>query len=153
MVKSTCICMNYISLHHFLVLRHPFFSFLYCSLTSCENQDDSYATIFHPVMSDARVAVPSHFKRFSMKMFTFAKDDEILKDEVKTCAAKWGVRLPTQQMGLLHVALRNKSCVHRFTSTVMQWFVTQTAEQMASAEASVWLLKAWVTPDIKELKE
>ncbi|XP_010739022.3 uncharacterized protein LOC104926782 [Larimichthys crocea] len=49
---------------------------------SCENQDDSYATIFHPVMSDARVAVPSHFKRFSMKMFTFAKDDEILKDEI-----------------------------------------------------------------------
>ncbi|XP_022621514.1 uncharacterized protein LOC111236890 [Seriola dumerili] len=49
---------------------------------SCENHDDSYVTIFHPVVSDARVAVPSHFKRFSMKMFTFTKDDEVLKDEI-----------------------------------------------------------------------
>lgn len=26
--------------------------------------------------------MPSHFKRFSIKMFTFTKDDEVLKDEV-----------------------------------------------------------------------
>uniref|UniRef100_A0A8C3AU55 ZP domain-containing protein n=1 Tax=Cyclopterus lumpus TaxID=8103 RepID=A0A8C3AU55_CYCLU len=50
---------------------------------SCENPDDSYVTIFHPVVSDARVLVPSHIKRFSMKMFTFTKDKEVLKDEVK----------------------------------------------------------------------
>ncbi|XP_034388878.1 uncharacterized protein LOC117730924 [Cyclopterus lumpus] len=49
---------------------------------SCENPDDSYVTIFHPVVSDARVLVPSHIKRFSMKMFTFTKDKEVLKDEI-----------------------------------------------------------------------
>ncbi|XP_070705199.1 zona pellucida protein AX 1 [Pempheris klunzingeri] len=48
----------------------------------CENHDDGYMTIFHHVVSDARVAVPSHFKRFSVKMFTFTKDEEILKDEI-----------------------------------------------------------------------
>ncbi|XP_071324031.1 zona pellucida protein AX 1 [Trachinotus anak] len=49
---------------------------------SCENQDDSYVTIFHPVVSNSRVTVPSHFKRFSLKMFTFTKDEEVLKDEI-----------------------------------------------------------------------
>ncbi|XP_047430203.1 uncharacterized protein LOC124999364 [Mugil cephalus] len=48
----------------------------------CENPDDRYETVFHPVTSDARVPVPSHVKRFSMKMFTFTKDDEVLKDEI-----------------------------------------------------------------------
>ncbi|XP_056284891.1 uncharacterized protein LOC130203019 [Pseudoliparis swirei] len=49
---------------------------------SCENSDDSYVTIFHPVMSNARVLVPSHIKRFSMKMFTFTKAEEVLKNEI-----------------------------------------------------------------------
>ncbi|KAK5930030.1 hypothetical protein CesoFtcFv8_000283 [Champsocephalus esox] len=49
---------------------------------SCENRNDSYATIFHPVVSDSRVLVPSHIKRFSVKMFTFTKDDEVLKDKI-----------------------------------------------------------------------
>ncbi|XP_070781644.1 zona pellucida protein AX 1 [Enoplosus armatus] len=49
---------------------------------SCENRDDSYVTIFHPVVSDSRVTVPSHIKRFSIKMFTFTKDEEVLKDEL-----------------------------------------------------------------------
>ncbi|TNN62611.1 Macrophage-expressed gene 1 protein [Liparis tanakae] len=49
---------------------------------SCENPDDSYVTIFHPVVSDARVLVPSHIKRFSMKMFTFTKDEEVLNNEI-----------------------------------------------------------------------
>ncbi|XP_049446348.1 zona pellucida protein AX 1 [Epinephelus fuscoguttatus] len=48
----------------------------------CENRDDSYVTVFHPVVSSARVLVPSHVKRFSMKMFTFTKDEEVLKDEI-----------------------------------------------------------------------
>lgn len=39
-------------------------------------------TIFHPVLSNARVAIPSHFKRFSLKMFTFTEGDEVLKDQV-----------------------------------------------------------------------
>lgn len=34
-------------------------------------------------MSDARVTIPTHIKRFSVKMFTFTKDEEVLKDEVK----------------------------------------------------------------------
>ncbi|KAK5925921.1 hypothetical protein CgunFtcFv8_021535 [Champsocephalus gunnari] len=49
---------------------------------SCENRNDSYATIFHPVGSESRVLVPSHIKRFSVKMFTFTKDDEVLKDQI-----------------------------------------------------------------------
>ncbi|KAM6906797.1 uncharacterized protein PEZ65_017948 [Lycodopsis pacificus] len=49
----------------------------------CENPDDSYLTIFHPVVRDARVLVPSHIKHFSMKMFTFTKEEAVLKDEGK----------------------------------------------------------------------
>ncbi|XP_051792634.1 zona pellucida protein AX 1 [Acanthochromis polyacanthus] len=49
---------------------------------SCGNRDDSYMTTFHPVVSDTRVAVPSHIKRFSMKMFAFIKDEAVLKDEI-----------------------------------------------------------------------
>ncbi|XP_075940471.1 uncharacterized protein LOC142942148 [Anarhichas minor] len=48
----------------------------------CENPDDGYVTIFHPVVSDARVLVPSHIKRFSIKMFTFTKEEAVLKDEI-----------------------------------------------------------------------
>ena len=74
-------------------------------LTSCQNQDDSYVTIFHPVTSDTRVAVPSHIKRFSIKMFTFTKDEEVLKDEVKKKKKSIGF----MHMGVLCVALHNKS--------------------------------------------
>ncbi|XP_061560332.1 uncharacterized protein LOC133416962 [Phycodurus eques] len=49
---------------------------------TCENKDDSYVTLFHPVTADARVNIPPHFKRFSVKMFTFIKDDQVLKDEI-----------------------------------------------------------------------
>ncbi|XP_054474087.1 zona pellucida protein AX 1 [Anoplopoma fimbria] len=49
---------------------------------SCENPDDSFVTLFHPVVSNARVLVPSHIKRFSVNMFTFTKDEEVLKDEI-----------------------------------------------------------------------
>ncbi|XP_037305478.2 zona pellucida protein AX 1 [Pungitius pungitius] len=48
----------------------------------CENPDDIYATVFHPVVSDSRVLFPAHFKRFSMKMFTFIKDKAVLKEEI-----------------------------------------------------------------------
>ncbi|XP_077567649.1 zona pellucida protein AX 1 [Stigmatopora nigra] len=51
-------------------------------INTCENKDDGYVTLFHAVSSDARVDIPSHFKRFSIKMFTFTKEDEILKDEI-----------------------------------------------------------------------
>nr|XP_040016670.1 uncharacterized protein LOC120808108 [Gasterosteus aculeatus aculeatus] len=46
----------------------------------CENPDDIYVTVFHPVVSDSRVLVPSHIKRFSMNMFTFTKEEVVLKD-------------------------------------------------------------------------
>ncbi|XP_059212568.1 zona pellucida sperm-binding protein 2-like [Centropristis striata] len=49
---------------------------------TCENPDDGYMTVFHPVSSDARVLVPSHFKRFSIKMFTFTKDEEVLRNGI-----------------------------------------------------------------------
>ncbi|KAM7367777.1 hypothetical protein PAMP_014054 [Pampus punctatissimus] len=49
---------------------------------NCANHDDGYMTAFHPVVADTRVAIPSHFKRFSIKMFTFTKDQEVLKDEI-----------------------------------------------------------------------
>lgn len=48
----------------------------------CENPDDSYATTFHPVAMDSRVSVPSHIKRFSMKMFAFVHDENVLQDEI-----------------------------------------------------------------------
>ncbi|KAM8832949.1 uncharacterized protein AB9W97_003803 isoform 2-T2 [Spinachia spinachia] len=48
----------------------------------CENPDDIYVTVFHPVVSDSRVLFPSHIKRFSMKMFTFTKEKAVQKDEI-----------------------------------------------------------------------
>ncbi|TNN77988.1 Zona pellucida sperm-binding protein 2 [Liparis tanakae] len=52
------------------------------SLPSWDIIVDGYVTIFHPVVRDARVLVPSHIKRFSMKMFTFTKDEAVLKNEI-----------------------------------------------------------------------
>ncbi|XP_013871156.1 uncharacterized protein LOC106522625 isoform X2 [Austrofundulus limnaeus] len=48
----------------------------------CENPEDSYTTIIYPVEMDARVSVPSHTKRFSMKMFAFLEDQKVLKHEI-----------------------------------------------------------------------
>ncbi|XP_034018464.1 zona pellucida protein AX 1 [Thalassophryne amazonica] len=47
----------------------------------CVNKDDASATMFHPVASHA-TSFPQHIKRFSVKMFTFVKDDDVLKDEI-----------------------------------------------------------------------
>lgn len=54
-----------------------------CFLNSCENFDDRYQTIFHPVALDDRVQYPSHIKRFGVNMFTFVKDDTVLRDQVR----------------------------------------------------------------------
>ncbi|XP_037101314.1 uncharacterized protein LOC119118402 [Syngnathus acus] len=51
-------------------------------VNTCGNQEDSYVTLFHPVAADNRVHIPSHLKRFSLKMFTFTKEYEILKNEM-----------------------------------------------------------------------
>uniref|UniRef100_A0A4W5MP96 Zona pellucida protein AX 1 n=1 Tax=Hucho hucho TaxID=62062 RepID=A0A4W5MP96_9TELE len=49
---------------------------------SCESLDDLYLTVFHPVVADTRIHVPAHIKRFSIKMFTFTKDDVVLKEQI-----------------------------------------------------------------------
>ncbi|KAK6297179.1 hypothetical protein J4Q44_G00317620 [Coregonus suidteri] len=49
---------------------------------SCESLDDRYVTVFHPVVADSRVHVPAHIKRFSVKMFTFTRDENVLKDQI-----------------------------------------------------------------------
>ncbi|KAM3602379.1 uncharacterized protein V6R79_003008 [Siganus canaliculatus] len=49
-------------------------------VNGCENPDDTYRTTFEPVAD--RVPIPSHVKRFSMKMFTFTRDEEVLKDVI-----------------------------------------------------------------------
>ncbi|XP_028996985.1 zona pellucida protein AX 1 [Betta splendens] len=51
-------------------------------INTCKNGGDRYATDFHPVVSDATVTSPSHTKRFSVKMFAFTQDDEVLKHEI-----------------------------------------------------------------------
>nr|XP_046147127.1 uncharacterized protein LOC123990565 [Oncorhynchus gorbuscha] len=51
-------------------------------IDSCENPDDLYLTVFHPVVADTRIQVPAHIKRFSIKMFTFTKDDAVLKEQL-----------------------------------------------------------------------
>lgn len=53
---------------------------------SCKNEGDSYSTTFLPVVSDARVALPLHYKHFSFQMFTFIRDKEVVKDQVRTTA-------------------------------------------------------------------
>ncbi|KAK2890066.1 hypothetical protein Q8A73_018366 [Channa argus] len=51
-------------------------------VNSCENKDDPYVTVFLPVVSNHRITIPSHIKRFSVKMFTFTRDEQVLKDEI-----------------------------------------------------------------------
>lgn len=50
--------------------------------SSCENQDDGYATTFLPV-HNPNVEFPFQHKHFSVKMFTFIRDDEVLEDQVR----------------------------------------------------------------------
>lgn len=81
---------------------------------SCENKDDIYSTTFLPVVSDARVAIPSHYKHFSVQMFTFIMDEKVSKDQVRTRDA------PSVQ------DLSWFQTLSRYMSTVMLWFVTLT---------------------------
>ncbi|XP_016524386.1 zona pellucida protein AX 1 isoform X1 [Poecilia formosa] len=55
-------------------------NFTFCS--SCAYSGDGYATVFSTVSVDDRVSVPSRYKRFSMKMFAFIQEDQVLKHEV-----------------------------------------------------------------------
>ncbi|KAM4713133.1 zona pellucida protein AX 1 [Anableps anableps] len=49
---------------------------------SCTYLGDNYATVFSTVSVDARVSVPSHYKHFSMTMFAFIQEEQVLKHEV-----------------------------------------------------------------------
>ncbi|XP_047243393.1 zona pellucida protein AX 1 isoform X2 [Girardinichthys multiradiatus] len=49
---------------------------------SCASPGDSYTTVFHTVLVDDSVSVPFHYKRFSMKMFAFIQEEQVLKHEV-----------------------------------------------------------------------
>lgn len=80
---------------------------------SCENKDDLYSTTFLPVVSDARVAFPLHYKRFSVKMFTFINDN-ILKDQVRSVANHQGA-----QACLKSLFKKKKLHLHRSMSTAM----------------------------------
>lgn len=51
---------------------------------SCPNHEDRYVTAFHTDDDD-----PLYFKRFSMNMFTFTKNDEVLKNEVSWLKGCW----------------------------------------------------------------
>ncbi|XP_036406036.1 zona pellucida protein AX 1 [Megalops cyprinoides] len=51
-------------------------------MDSCENLDDPYHTIFHPVSANSRVQFPSHFKRFEIKMFSFTTDHVALTGQI-----------------------------------------------------------------------
>ncbi|XP_031672548.1 zona pellucida sperm-binding protein 2-like [Oncorhynchus kisutch] len=43
-------------------------------INGCENPEDPYRVVFHPVEADARVRFPPHVKRFEAYMFSFAGD-------------------------------------------------------------------------------
>ncbi|XP_062324228.1 uncharacterized protein LOC134025304 [Osmerus eperlanus] len=44
-------------------------------INGCENTEDPFQVVFHPVSADARVQYPSHFKRFEVQMFSFMDED------------------------------------------------------------------------------
>ncbi|RMC17210.1 hypothetical protein DUI87_05787 [Hirundo rustica rustica] len=48
----------------------------------CENNKDSYRTVFHKVNYSLRVKFPQHFKRFEVRMFTFVQDPSLLQEQV-----------------------------------------------------------------------
>ncbi|XP_038818484.1 uncharacterized protein LOC120019235 [Salvelinus namaycush] len=43
-------------------------------INGCENPEDPYRVVFHPVVADARVHFPPHVKRFEVYMFSFVED-------------------------------------------------------------------------------
>ncbi|XP_029966110.1 uncharacterized protein LOC115401880 [Salarias fasciatus] len=51
-------------------------------INGCPNPVDPYQVIFHPVWPDARVQHPSLYKRFEVKMFAFAEDQDNLSGQL-----------------------------------------------------------------------
>ncbi|NXK61825.1 ZP2 protein, partial [Sylvietta virens] len=46
----------------------------------CQNNKDSYRTVFHKVNYSLRVKFPQHLKRFEVRMFTFVQDTSLLQE-------------------------------------------------------------------------
>ncbi|NXT63123.1 ZP2 protein, partial [Chaetops frenatus] len=46
----------------------------------CENNRDSYRTVFHKVNYSLRVKFPQHLKRFEVRMFTFVQGTSVLQE-------------------------------------------------------------------------
>ncbi|NWH98334.1 ZP2 protein, partial [Tichodroma muraria] len=46
----------------------------------CENNKDSYRTVFHKVSYSLRVKFPQHLKRFEVRMFTFVQGTSLLQE-------------------------------------------------------------------------
>ncbi|NWV28323.1 ZP2 protein, partial [Origma solitaria] len=46
----------------------------------CENNQDSYRTVFHKVNYSLRVKFPQHLKRFEVRMFTFVQGTSLLQE-------------------------------------------------------------------------
>uniref|UniRef100_A0A672H231 Zona pellucida protein AX 2 n=1 Tax=Salarias fasciatus TaxID=181472 RepID=A0A672H231_SALFA len=57
-------------------------------INGCPNPVDPYQVIFHPVWPDARVQHPSLYKRFEVKMFAFAEDQDNLSGQVLSSRIK-----------------------------------------------------------------
>ncbi|NWT65988.1 ZP2 protein, partial [Prunella himalayana] len=49
-------------------------------IEGCENNKDSYTTVFHKVNYSLRVKFPQHLKRFEVRMFTFVQDTSLLQE-------------------------------------------------------------------------
>ncbi|XP_014750397.1 PREDICTED: uncharacterized protein LOC106865064 [Sturnus vulgaris] len=48
----------------------------------CENNKDSYRTVFHEVNYSLRVKFPQHLKRFEVRMFTFVQGTSLLQEQL-----------------------------------------------------------------------
>ncbi|KAM4903276.1 uncharacterized protein FYW23_001133 [Sylvia borin] len=48
----------------------------------CENDRDSYRTVFHKVNYSLRVKFPQHLKRFEVRMFSFVQDTSLLQEQL-----------------------------------------------------------------------
>ncbi|XP_056437863.1 uncharacterized protein LOC130374906 [Gadus chalcogrammus] len=51
-------------------------------INGCPNLLDPNRVVLHPVYTDSRVQIPSHYKRFEGQMFAFAMDQDFLSDQL-----------------------------------------------------------------------
>ncbi|NWI32196.1 ZP2 protein, partial [Sula dactylatra] len=49
-------------------------------INGCENNEDSYRTVFHEVNYSLRIKFPQHLKRFEVRMFTFVQGTSLLQE-------------------------------------------------------------------------